>query len=123
MNLSTDLNEHFKPSDDSDLLINAINAEDFGFKANTCMLQKSNKKYGEGKNCSQESELFMLDQNVAQTNKFGDMSNEKFVKALEHAQQWQKKYIKSEDILDTEIPENHDFRNIQGYDFTGEILN
>jgi hypothetical protein len=86
MNLSTDLNKLFKPSDDSDLLINAINEEDFGFKANTCMLQKSNNKYGKGKNCTQESELFMLDQTLAESKKFGDMSNEKFIKAFEFAQ-------------------------------------
>jgi hypothetical protein len=44
--------------------------------------------------------------------KFGDMSNEGFKKALQYAQQWQKKYSDAQDIPDSEIPENHDFRNI-----------
>jgi hypothetical protein len=40
-------------------MINTINDDDFGVKANTCMLQKSNKRYGEGKNCDEQ--LFMFD--------------------------------------------------------------
>ena len=51
------------------------------------------------------------------------MSNEQFQKALEYAQQWQKKYADAQDIPDSEIPEAHDFRNIMGFDFTGPILN
>ena len=53
-----------------------------------------------------------------QKKKFGRAGDEEFKVALEYAQQWQKKYANSEDIPDEEIPENHDFRNIQGYDFT-----
>lgn len=38
LNIGTDSNDEFKPSDDSDLLINAINDDSYGFKANTCLL-------------------------------------------------------------------------------------
>ena len=66
----------------------------------------------------------MFDQSMAQKDKkFGDMNDPEFVKALEYAQQWQKKYATADEIPDSEIPQEHDFRNIQGYDFTGDILN
>jgi hypothetical protein len=54
VNIGTDLNDDFLANDETDLMINAINDDDFGVKANTCMLQKSNKRYGEGKNCTFE---------------------------------------------------------------------
>ena len=116
------MNDAFHASEEMDLMINSINDDDFGVKANTCLLQKSNSRYGEGKNCEQS--LFMIDQNPKRDEKkFGDMDDEGFKKALQYAQQWQKKYSDAQDIPDSEIPDNHDFRNIQGYDFTGEILN
>jgi hypothetical protein len=34
---------------------------------------------------------------------------------------WRKEYKKPEDIPETLIPENYDFRNIQDYDFTGPL--
>ena len=99
-----------------------LDDDEIKFKANTCMLQKSHSRYGEGKNC--EDTLFMIDQNLAKKDKkFGKMSDENFVKALEYAQTWQKKYSDAQEIPDEEIPENHDFRNINGYDFTSDILN
>ena len=33
-----------------------------------------------------------------------------------------KKYKKSSDIPDSEIPDNFDWRNFKGYDFTGDVL-
>ena len=32
-----------------------------------------------------------------------------------------KKYKNAEDIPDNLVPETYDFRNIDGYDFTGEV--
>jgi hypothetical protein len=81
------MNDDFFASDETDLLINTINEDDYGVKANTCMLQKSNKRYGEGKNCSHEVTLFMTDQSMAQRDKkFGDLNDANFVKSLEYAQ-------------------------------------
>ena len=40
---------------------------------------------------------------------------------METVQQWQKKYSKAEDIPDSELPENFDLRNINGYDFVGPV--
>ena len=54
MAMGTDMNEKFEPSDEMDLFISTLNEGDFGFKADTCMLQKTNKNYGEGKNCTAE---------------------------------------------------------------------
>lgn len=51
---------------------------------------------------------------------FGNPDDKEFQKALEFAQQWQKKYDHADKISDKEIPDNHDFRNIQGYDFLNE---
>ena len=41
--------EH-KPSDETDLLISAVNAGDLGWKADVCKYQKSHAKYG-GASC------------------------------------------------------------------------
>ena len=66
----------------------------------------------------------MVDQSIGVKDKrFGDMTDQNFVKAFEQANQWQKKYSDAQDIPDSEIPDELDFRNIQGYDFTGDILN
>lgn len=49
---------------------------------------------------------------------FGNMEDKAFVKALEKAQKWQKKYAKAEDIPDEEIPTKYSFKDIEGFDFT-----
>ena len=50
---------------------------------------------------------------------FGDGAD--FPKALEQAQAWQKKYAKSSEIPDGELPEQFDWRDVGGHDFTGKI--
>lgn len=52
--------------------------------------------------------------------KFGEKTDE-FKKALEKAQTWGKKYKSADDIPDSEIPDQHDFTNIDGYDFTNPV--
>ena len=37
------------------------------------------------------------------------------------AQVFRNKYSSAEEIPDSELPEQHDWRNFHGYDFTGEI--
>lgn len=51
----------------------------------------------------------------------GDINDPEYMKALESARQWQKKYKTNEDIPDSAIPQTWDFRNIDGYDFTGKL--
>jgi len=55
------------------------------------------------------------------TDGFGDLANPKFKSALDKAQMWQKKYAQAEEILDSEIPDTYDFRNVEGYDFTSKF--
>jgi hypothetical protein len=40
---------------------------------------------------------------------------------MAHAQQWMHKYKTSEEIPDEKVPDTYDFRNIEGYDFTGGL--
>lgn len=53
--------------------------------------------------------------------KFGDLNNPDFVKSLAHAQKYQKEYANAQDIPDSELPETHDLRSIQGFDYTSEF--
>ena len=66
--------------------------------------------------------LAQTDSNIktkVKTKNFAE--GEEFKGALDKAQSWSQKYSKSEDIPDKEIPDSYDFRNLDGYDFTGEI--
>lgn len=50
-----------------------------------------------------------------------DFGDEEFSKTLQLAQQYQKKYKSANEIPDSELPQNYDFRNINGYDFTNRV--
>ena len=52
-------------------------------------------------------------------NKFGEGEN--WTKALESAQSYMKKYPKAEDIPDSQLPQQFDWRDVKGYDFTSKI--
>lgn len=124
--------EH-KPSDANDLLISAINEADLGWKADVCKYQKHHEKYGD--HCDDKKEKVTLAQ-VANTDDlddlynleaqaldalkkpFGDPNDKEFGSALGLAQTYQKKYKDAQDIPDGEIPQNLDYRDINGYDFT-----
>jgi C1A family cysteine protease len=54
-------------------------------------------------------------------NEFGTKDDKFFQKTIEKAQKWKKQYASPQDIPDSEIPEAYDFRNIDGYDFTGPV--
>ena len=121
--------EH-KPSDEMDLLISAVNAADLGWKADVCKYQKTHPKYG--KHCEDEALLIQTSekdddeiqsleqQEIADSNKkdFGVKGDKEFEKVLDNARKWQQKYAHSSDIPDSEIPEQLDYRDIDGYDFT-----
>ena len=111
-------------------MITSTNNADVGFKLDTCKLQKNHEKFGQGQQCTDENDEIMLLQlgievdfnhhtqlRATQKKHFGKVGDQEFQKTLEFAQQWQKKYKTAEEIPDSEIPESHDFRNINGYDF------
>lgn len=54
------------------------------------------------------------------TKKFRDGSDD-FFHTISKAQSWAKKYKNPEEIPNTFIPDEYDFRNINGYDFTGPM--
>ena len=52
---------------------------------------------------------------------FGDLNNTEFLSAIQTAQGWKKKYTSIEDIPNEVVPNEYDFRNINGYDFTSKL--
>jgi len=52
---------------------------------------------------------------------FGE-DTEEFKKVLEKVQHWGKTYKTPDEIPDDLIPESYDFSDIDGYDFTGKVL-
>ena len=52
--------------------------------------------------------------------KFGDDSPA-WHAAVSQTQQWSRKYKDIDDMPDSVIPESYDLRNINGYDFTGNV--
>lgn len=88
--------EH-KPSDEMDLLIEAVNKADLGWKADVCKYQKSHPNYG--KHCDEELLLQtsekddddqQLDQQEQDTSKkeFGAKGDKEFEAVLEKARKW-----------------------------------
>lgn len=70
------------PSDETDLLIEAINNMDIGWKADTCKLQKHHASYGA--HCDKEKDAVTLAQ--TETSVFGSQPN--FGDALAEAQKY-----------------------------------
>lgn len=54
------------------------------------------------------------------TRQFGEKTQE-FSNATLYVQSWRNKYMTIDDIPDSEIPKTYDLRNINGYDFTGNV--
>lgn len=122
------------PSDENDLAISFINSGDFGWKADTCKLQKHHADYGshcDGQILAQVDSSSRDDKKKPAEKKdekpqekakpkFGDKSPE-FKKALEKVQTWGQKYKTADDIPDSELPESYDFTNIDGFDFSGPV--
>ena len=55
---------------------------------------------------------------VSGKGNFGE-DTEQFKNAVNKVQHWAKKYKTYDEIPDELIPSEYDFRNIEGYDFTG----
>ena len=135
------LHAEHRPSDEMDLLIEAVNEADLGWTADVCKYQKTHAKYG-GEKCNEKTALlaqltsagaesgFFDDFNIdelttalqgmdqEEKNKFGAEGDKKFEAALAKAQKYMKMYESPHDIPDSELPETLDFRDIDGYDFT-----
>jgi len=117
------------PSEENDLLIDTINSLDLGWKADTCKYQKEHANYGshcEGlqlvQTASKEAEGEGESEAEAEgATVFGQGSE--FEIALEKARSFQQKYSSAEQIPDSELPANFDWRNVHGYDFTNKHRN
>jgi len=55
------------------------------------------------------------------TGKYEFGKGDGFPKALETAQKYLKQFSRAEDIPDEDVPMQFDWRNIEGYDFTGRV--
>lgn len=145
-NKRSNLHLEHVPSDEMDLLISTINQADLGWKASTCKLQKHHKDYAKGQNCEDDDMLMISDDLVANKNnhgpihpqnmlaqvgneqrigmtlyEFGAKDDKLFKETLDKAQKYKKQYSSPQDIPGSEIPDSYDFRNINGYDFTGPV--
>ena len=120
-------------SDENDLLIEAINTLDLGWKADTCKYQKNHANYGnhcESLSLAQVSNNQDQEEAEAEGEGESEASGAKifgegkdFEKSLEKARQFQQKYSSADKIPDNELPANFDWRNIDGYDFTNKHRN
>jgi len=105
------------PSDETDLLISVINEMDLGWKADTCKYQKSHDKYG-----SHCESLELAEVKAKGGSKiFGDGKD--FDKVSDKASHYMKNFNDADSIPDSELTENHDWRDIDGYDFTNPHRN
>ena len=121
------------PSDEMDVLISTINEMDIGWKADVCKLQKHHKMYGS--HCDdqlEDVELLQLssDGDAANSEEDSSKSDKKeatfgegadFQAALAQARKPQEQYNSAELIPDDHLPEQFDWRDVNGFDFTGKV--
>lgn len=89
-----------RPSDEMDILIEEVNKADLGWKADVCKYQKHHALYGA--HCPAQELLLAQtsddnltvndDNNLAETKKFGDKKDPKFVAALAKVQKYMKAF-------------------------------
>ena len=115
----------FVPSEKSDnkiLYLHALyTSKQLTWQPNLCMLTQNHSMYP-NQTCSQlDKQKKTFKKSKKSGNKtFGDKSDD-FYKVLAKAQHWAKHYRDIDEIPDSLIPEKYDFRNIDGYDFTGPL--
>ena len=108
------------PSDSNDKAISFINANNFGWTANVCMLQENHPEYGQ--HCQEQPvTLAQTDVDVEKKRKKFDKNDTAFKAALEKAHKWAKDHSAPDDIPDENMPESFDLSDIDGYDFTSEV--
>ena len=117
---------HHEPNEHSDKAISFINSQNFGWKANTCMMTKDHPERSQEcdkVNLAQKGSSADEGENQASgaaTRAFGEKTDD-FKQALEKAQSFMVNYKSSEEIPDDELPESLDWSNFEGYDFTGDV--
>ena len=131
MRQSQRFNAHLShvPSDDNDAVISFINKNDFGWKADVCKLQTHHEDYGTHCNKKEDENLVLAQTEEAESlekktktkkKKFAEKTDD-FKNALLKAQTWGKKYKTADEIPDKEIPDQYDYTNLDGYDFTNSV--
>ena len=110
------------------MLISAVNDLDLGWTADVCKYTKTHEKYGA--HCDKPLTLAQVtdaeddntqideDQPTSTKKEFGVPGDKDFAASQAKAQKFMKKYTNAQDIPDAELPEAHDFRDIDGYDYT-----
>ena len=125
----TNLHLDHVPSDETDLLIETLNSANLGWKADTCKLSKPHKLYGIGSaNCKKTNDQTLtLAQTSSGESESMELESESFGQTsafsgvLLKAQSWAKSYASAESIPDDKLPDNYDFRNLDGVDFTNPV--
>ena len=95
----------------------AINELDLNYKPDLCKLTKNHKS--RPATCEQVS---LLKEDMTDRGKplrFGQ--GEDFDAAMKKAQHFLNEYSSASEIADSELPESFDWRNVGGFDFTGEV--
>lgn len=121
-----------KPSDEMDVLISTINELDIGWKADVCKLQKHHKMYGDHCDQLEDVELLQLssdgdaadaDADSSKSGKkeatFGEGSD--FQAAWAQAKKPSEMFPQAESIPDDRVPDSFDWRDVNGFDFTGKV--
>lgn len=138
-----------KPSDALNAQIEHVNSNNYTWKANTCLLTKDHQSYnktlcepeakkennwislaqtavekimhkGNGTSTSKAQKKSFTKNPLSGSGKFGEKTDE-FVHSYTKAQKWAKKYKTPDEIPDSLIPDSYDFRNLDGYDYTGPL--
>ena len=110
------MHHEYKPSDRNDVIIQTINDANLGWKADSCKLQKHHAQYCQDKASNTEGVILAQQ---ASKNQIGE--GEAWPQALKLAQQYRQKYASPDDIPDSELPQQFDWRDVNGYDFTGAV--
>lgn len=100
-----------------DAAIAFINDNEFGWKANTCMLTKGHKDRAAHCDAPPDEVNLQTDSELENKKKFGE--GEDFKTVLGNAQKFMKKYKTAAEIPISELPEDLDWTNYEGYDFMG----
>ena len=112
MSLATKL-----PSEENDAMIDAINNSNIGWKADVCGYTKTNPnrpatcdtKMHVQTGLNEGQQLFLQSESKA------------FKDSYAEATKWLHKYNHASLIQDDELPENFDWRNMNGVDYTNEV--
>lgn len=137
-----------KPSSELNAQIEHVNSKNYTWKANTCLLTKDHQSYnktlceqeekkaswvslaqtavekivhrGNGTSTSKAQKKVFTKNPLSGAGKYGEKTDE-FFHSYTKAQKWAKKYKTPDEIPNELIPESYDFRNLDGYDYTGPL--